>query len=285
MRVRNDVGLNQRCHRESSLQRDGELKLNQSVQRAAAILGAAASPPGGDTASGLARRAELPWATTVRLIRTLEHEGLLVRLPTSDRYVPGPRLFRLASVDASVTLVTGVAMPHLERLVRAIEETVNLTIVHQGGRLDVVEQLDPPRLMRPANYIGRWYPEHASSIGKLLLAEYDDERLRAVLPQPLRQFGPATVVDMDELRADLARIRKRGFSTAVDELEEGLAAVSVAIRGPDGELVAMVSASGPSSRFDETKREAALEHLRRTGVAIERSLATDRHGATVSADL
>lgn len=255
------------------------VKLNQSVQRASAILRAAAAATGGETASGLARRTTLPWATTVRLIRTLEHEGLLLRLPASDRYVPGPALHGLVTQDASDALVAGVAMPELERLVREVEEAVNLTIVHPGGGLDVVEQLDPPRLMRPANYIGRWYPEHASSIGKLLLAEYDDERLLAVLPQPLRRFGPSTVTDMGELRVHLARIRQLGYSTAVDELEEGLAAVSIGVRNPKGALVAMVSASGPSSRFDETKRGAALEHLRRTAAAIERRLATDRGDA------
>jgi DNA-binding IclR family transcriptional regulator len=249
------------------------VKLNQSVQRATAILRVAAAAGGGETASGLARRTELPWATTIRLIRTLEHEGLLLRLPASDRYVPGPALLGLATQDASAALVTGVAMPELERLVREVEETVTLTIVHPGGLLDVVEQLDPPRLMRSANYIGRWYPEHASSIGKLMLAEYDDDRLRAVLSQPLRRFGPATVTDMDELRADLARIRQLGYSTAVDELEEGLAAVSIGVRNPKGTLLAMLSASGPTSRFDETKRHAALVHLRRTAAAIERALA------------
>jgi DNA-binding IclR family transcriptional regulator len=248
------------------------MKLNQSVQRAAAVLRTAASPPGGETASGISRRANLPWATTVRLIRTLEHEGLLLRLPASDRYVPGPTLLGLITGDASAALITSVAMPELERLVREVEESMNLTIVH-GGRLDVVEQLDPPRLMRPANYIGRWYPEHASSIGKLLLAEYDEERLRAVVEEPLQRFGPASLTTMDDLRADLAGIRKHGYSVAVDELEEGLAAISIGVRSPDGVLVAMLSASGPSSRFDEKKRRAALVHMRQAAAAVERTLA------------
>ncbi len=164
------------------------MKLNQSVQRAIAILRAAASQPVGETASGLARQTELPWTTTVRLIRTLEHEGFLQRLPDSDRYLPGLDLLRLTSSGTESRMLTALASAPLERLVKQVEETVNLTLVVAGGQLDVVAQLDPPRLIRPANYIGRWFPEHASSIGKLLLASYDDQRVAAFLQTPLEQL-------------------------------------------------------------------------------------------------
>jgi DNA-binding IclR family transcriptional regulator len=240
------------------------------VRRAAAIL-RACDVPGGDTASGLARRTGLPWATCFRLVSTLVHEGLLLRLP-NDRYVPGPALVGLATGQGWPMLLSGIAQRDLERLVEEVGETVNLTIVHPGGQLEVVGQFDPPRLLRSANYIGRWYPEHASAIGKLMLAEYDEKRLTAHLPKRLERFGPATLVRAEDLHADLALIRKRGYSTAVDELEEGLAAVSVGVR-TDGRLVAMVSVSGPSSRFDEGKRELALPRMRATAARIEQALA------------
>jgi DNA-binding IclR family transcriptional regulator len=255
------------------------LKLNQSVRKAIAILRAAASQPGGDTASGLARRAELPWTTAVRLIRTLEHERFLLRLPDGDRYVPGFDLIWLANNGSASRALTAIATGPLERLVEQVAESVNLTVVLPGGQLDVVAQIDPPRLMRSANYIGRWYPEHASSIGKLFLAHYEDERLVKVLRLPLERYASATIVDLDDLTAELARVRRNGYSTAVDELEEGLAALSVGVAGPDGDLVAIVSASGPSSRFDEGKRNKALPLVREAVAAIEQALAGEEPGA------
>jgi DNA-binding IclR family transcriptional regulator len=247
------------------------VRLNQSVQRAAAIL-RACDVPGGDTASGLARRTSLPWATCLRLIRTLEDEGFLLRLP-DDHYVPGPVLLGLATGPGWRMLVSGIAGRDLERLVTEVGETVNLTIVHPGGQMEVVGQYDPPRLLRSANYIGRWYPEHASSIGKLMLAEYDEERLAAILPERLERFGPATLVRLDDLRDELARIREQGYAAAIDELEEGLSTLSVGVRGSDGQMVAMVSVSGPSSRFDVAKRERALTHMRTASARIERAIA------------
>ena len=64
--------------------------LNQSVQKAVAVLRATAAQPGGDSVSGIARTAGLPRATVLRLVRTLEDEGLLIRRPS-----------RIASCSAS----------------------------------------------------------------------------------------------------------------------------------------------------------------------------------------
>jgi len=248
------------------------LKLNQSVRRAVSIIRAAAAEPGGETASALARRAELPWTTAVRLIRTLEEEGFLQRLP-DGRYTLGYELTRLAANGGESRVLTALAAGPLERLLDEVEESVNLTAVLAGGQLDVVIQLDPPKLIRPANWIGRWYPEHASSIGKLLLASYDHEHLAAMLRTPLERFGPETIVDHDALMRELARIRRNGYSVAADELEEGLTALSVGVHDTHGRLVAMVSVSGPSSRLDEARRKALLPPMRRAAAAIEQALA------------
>jgi DNA-binding IclR family transcriptional regulator len=254
------------------------MKLNQSVQKAIGVLRAAALQPGGETASGLARGAGLPWATAVRLVRTLEAEGFLYRMPETDRYVLGFDLIRLGRSGDQGRPMAAMALPALERLAEAVGETVNLTAVHSDGRLEVIEEIDPPRFMRPTSYVGSTYPLHATSIGKLVLATYDEVRLAAFLAEGLPRYTPATIVDPRLLREELARIRERSWSSAVDELEEGLAAVSARVRDVDGELVAMVSVSGPSFRFDEAARAAALEPLQGAGEAIERLIAGEAAG-------
>jgi len=258
-------------------------KLNQSVQRAASVLRAAAAEPAGASASVLARRAELPWATAVRLIRTLEHEGFLQRLPNGGGYVLGLGLLRLAGVTEEARVLTAIAMPPLEKLVDEVEETVTLTVVLPGGQLDVVAQVDPQRLIRPSTYIGRWYPEHASSVGKLFLAGLGDGDLEAALQLPLERFASRTIVDLDELREALRTIRAEGVSIAADELEEGLTSISVGVHAA-GRLVAMVSVSGPTPRLDDARRRVVLPHLRAAAERIERELARPRRSDEVARD-
>ena len=249
------------------------MKLNQSVQKAIGILRTAASQADGETASGLARGAGLPWATAVRLIRTLEAEGFLYRLPDSDRYVIGFGLVRLGRSGDPARLLAATALPSLEHLAEAVGETVSLSVVHRDGRLEVIEEIGPPRFMRPSTFAGSTHPLHATSIGKLILAAYDEVRLGEFLSGGLPRYTATTITDRGALREELALIRERGWSGAVDELEEGLAAVSAGVRDVDGELVAMVSVSGPSFRFDETARTAALGPLREAAQAVERLIA------------
>jgi DNA-binding IclR family transcriptional regulator len=246
--------------------------VNRSVHRACALLRAAASGSDGDTASGLARRAGLPWATASRLIRTLESEGFLFRLRESDRYVLGADLLRLARAGDEARFLTSLARPALDRLAAELEETVSLTLLRSDGGLEVVEQIDAPRLLRSADW-DRPYPLHASSIGKLRLAAYDERTLEQLLTLPLERYTEATITDPETLRRELARVRETDYSEAVDELEEGLAACSVGVRGPDGKLLAMVTVSGPSFRLDRAARARALEPLRLAAQTVAGRLA------------
>jgi len=53
----------------------------------------------------------------------------------------------------------------------------------------------------------------------------------------------------EALRAELDRIRQRGWACTVEELETGLNTVAAPVRGADSSVVAGLSASGPSYRL------------------------------------
>jgi DNA-binding IclR family transcriptional regulator len=251
------------------------MQLNQSVRKAVALIRAAAAVPGGEKASALARATGIPWATAVRLLRTLEEEGFLYRLSDSDRYVLGFELVQLARTDDIGLLLAAASRPALERLAQDVGETVNLTVVRPEGTLDVVAQIDPPHLIRPTDWVGRPLPVHASSIGKLLLAESDERQLEAIFAKPLARLTPNTITDPAALRAELDQIRADGYASIVDELEPGLSAVSVGVYDARAQLVAVVSLSGPSFRFDEGARARAVGPLRTAADAAARALSPD----------
>lgn len=105
-----------------------------------------------------------------------------------------------------------------------------------------------------------------------MLADYDEDALAAFLAAPLEAFTTATITDQEALQEEIARIRELGWSDNVDELEDGLAAISVGVRAADGALVGMTTISGPSFRFDEPARAAAVVPLGRAGAEIQRLL-------------
>ena len=247
------------------------MKLNQSVQRASAILRAAADRPDGGTVSGLARASGLPTSTALRLIHTLESEGLLARR-RDGRYGIGLGLARLARRADGGDLVNATARAALDRLAAETGETVTLSVVHAHDALEVVLQVDAPHAVRAVSWVGRRYPLHASSSGKVLLAALEPARLERFLRGSLERPTNATITDRVVLREEIERVRSRGYAVIVDELEEGLTSASVPITDDGGELAATLNVTGPSFRLDAERLAAALKPMRTAASRIAESL-------------
>ncbi|HEX2103465.1 MAG TPA: IclR family transcriptional regulator [Solirubrobacteraceae bacterium] len=254
-------------------------KLNQSVQKAITLLRATAASADGTSVSALARAAGLPRATALRLIQTMESEGFLLRVPQADRVLLGPELLRLARRVDTATLLSEVAGGRLSELSDAVRETVTLSVVAPDGGLDLVDQVVGPHHLVPRSWLGQRFPLHASSSGKLLLSTYDEQRLERFLRDPLPALTPHTITTKRALRQELERICAQGHAATVDELEEGLAGVSVGIFGEPGALVGTINVSGLSQRLDQTARRRAVEHMRDVVDDIEAALQQRRSAA------
>jgi DNA-binding IclR family transcriptional regulator len=243
---------------------------NQSVRKAAALLRAAADSGSGATVSALARAADLPRATALRMIESLVAESLLARLP-DDRIVIGPAVHSLARAANLTELVLDAARAPLDELATHTDESVTLTVALPDGSLSLVRQIDGPHMLGLTNWVGRPVMMHATSSGKLAMAFADPSRVEALLRGGLPQVASRTITDVDAFRAELSAIRARGWAQIEDEVEDGLAAISVGIFF-EGAMVGSVNISGPTARFGAPMREAAAGPLRVSCHQIEANL-------------
>lgn len=237
------------------------------MHKAVAIMRSVASHPG-TSVTAVARSANLPRATAGRMIEALVAEGMLVSRGGRDGVRLGPELARLGRLADPDALLTEAAREPMERVAGALRESVTLTLNRSDGSIDIVSQVDGPRMLGLVNWVGRPFALHASSSGKLALAFWDDARLGAFLEGPLERLGPRTLVSPRALRRELTEIREQDWSEIEDELEDGLAAVSVPIR-VDGEVAGTLNLSGPTSRLDGAARRAALPSLCAAAAEIE----------------
>ena len=249
--------------------------MNQSIQKAIVLLRQTATHPNGVSVSVLARDAGIPRATALRLIQTMESEGLLIRVPERDRVLLGPELVRLARQVDMATILSELASVHVGALAHAVTETVTLSVLAQDGDLDVVQQISGPQHLVPRSWLGRRFPPHASSSGKLLLATSDNAQLDQLLPRPLPSLTPRTITNRRALNRELDQIRAQRYASTVDELEEGLSGISVGIYSTGNALLGTINVSGLSQRFDRAAREHAVEHARDTARKIQAALRTD----------
>jgi IclR family acetate operon transcriptional repressor len=67
------------------------------------------------------------------------------------------------------------------------------------------------------------------------------------------RFTDKTIVDPAKLRAELARVRERGWAVDDEEHTVGMRCVAATIHNEHGEVIAGVSLSGPSVRVTETR--------------------------------
>ncbi len=226
------------------------------------------------TVGELAAAAALPKSTASRLIGSLERHGLVQRDSIRGVLRPGAVLMRFAHRGLAGRDLLTLADPFLQALADVSGETVNLAVPTPGG-VEFLAQIDSRHMLGVGNWLGRRVGLHASAVGKVFLA-YDVARL----PRgPLPMFADRTLTDRRALLASLDRVRTRGFATAVDELESGLAAVSAPVHGPGGDVVAALAISGPTLRMPADR----LETLGRL-CAEQAALLSNRLGHATTAE-
>lgn len=223
---------------------------SRTLARGLAVLQALATDPEGATVAGLSAQTGLDRAVLYRLLATLGECGYVVRDDDSRRYRLGVTLIELGARAARGLEVRRHALPGMRALMEQARETVCLA-VRDGEDVVVVDRLDPPgRQVRVGYPVGLRHPLGESAHGRALLIALEEAGLM-----------PGDSAVRPEERA-------RGFAI-VDG--DGAVAVACAIRGGDGQPVASVSLTVPSSRVHDPAmlgppvRALAQEISRRMG--------------------
>ena len=95
------------------------------------------------------------------------------------------------------------------------------------------------------------------------MAFLSQEEIQAIIrDQGLPKLCTNTITDPDELQAELARIRERGFAQSCEETDPGAWGVATPIYDRNGDVVAAIGVAGPASRFTDevAERFVALCH-------------------------
>ena len=225
----------------------------KALQRAVSVLHAVAAEPGAN-ASSLGRTVELPRPTVTRTLRTLADAGLVEEV--NGGWMLGYELVRLARGADPFRAVIRAAGRPLDQLRDATGESALLAVPVGRTEMEIVLQLDASHIVGVTDWVGIHPPLHASSAGKLLLADLPELELDAWLADHMLQA--AAIHDEMSLRDELRRVRRRGWAGIVDELEVGLTSLSAAVRDHDGALVGMLGISGPTFRLRPSRRREVV---------------------------
>ena len=224
----------------------------QSVDRAISVLELLAQGEAGITE--IAGELGVHKSTVSRLVSVLEARGLVEQLGERGKYAIGFGVVRLAGAATGRMDLTKLGQPVCQSLADEFGETVNIA-VHDAGVAINITQARGSAAVSAVNWIGQRTPLHATSSGKVLLAYLDLAERKRLVSLPLYSYTENTVVDASRLLSELEGVARRGYAACFEELELGLHAVAVPVRGHRGEVVAAMSASGPSYRLSRERVE------------------------------
>ena len=222
----------------------------KSADRTLDIFELLAGEPQGLTVSEISERLGLARSSTHGLVRTLHARGYLMQ-NGGRRFHLGARLIQLGLNVVDRLELRSAARGPLERLVAATHDTALLVVPDGGDLLYVDKILSDARDVRTDPRVSSRRPLHCSSLGKALLAALDDESVVQIVETiGLERTTEFSITDRDELLADLARTRERGYSIDRQEAVAGVFCVGAPVRDHAGRSIAAMSLSTIKDFFD-----------------------------------
>jgi IclR family transcriptional regulator, acetate operon repressor len=202
-------------------------------------------------------------STAHRLLTMLLSYGFVAQDHVSRAYGPGPRLVELGLSVARTTDMLGVMHPFLERLSEMVDETVHLMVL-EGTDCRFVDSVECRRPLRVTGRVGVVYPAHATSGGKVLLAQMSERELRRLYRRrQLPVLTDRTVSHRDELFEQLDQIRSQGYAVNHGESTAGISAVAMVQHTASGAGPAALAVSVPDSRLTDARVPELVSALRR----------------------
>lgn len=210
-------------------------------------------------------------ATAFRLFHTLEANGFIVRLPSSNSYRLHSKVMSLGFDYLFSLDVAEIARPHLDALSSTVGATTHLGI-RVGTDMYYVMRSVMPDQQGFSSQAGKKHPAHAVSSGRALLFDLHDAELDLLYRDyNFANFPDFVPQDLSALKARLAEEREQGFVIAQSLSYESIRHIAVPVRDASGAAAAAVNVS---NRYypDGELTGVVLDELARTAETISHAL-------------
>jgi IclR family pca regulon transcriptional regulator len=236
----------------------------ESLDRGLRLLQKFGSTSGPMTLSDLARAVEIPRATARRILFTLERGGFVAT--DGKLFTLTPHVLTLAASFLRSSQVVTVLQPVLDRIATSAQEISSLAVL-DSEEVVFIARGSPARVFSAGLDIGYRLPAFCTSVGRVMLGQFDDAELASRLAKMRREPMTAqTVTDPKALLAAISSDRDSGYSLVDREAEPHFRSVSVPIHRYDGTIIAAINMGAHVDRVS-------------TGDMMERFLPLLREGA------
>lgn len=225
------------------------LPLNQSVEKALAVLRAFGGERRALTLEEIAGTAGMTKSSAQRISHTLQSLGYVRRDLRAKGWVLCPRVLTLGYAYLSGHALIEGATGHLQALNTATGESVSLS-EPDGTQMVYVARFPSHKAFHIHMPVGRVLPMFCTAAGRAYLSRLPVEEVNELLDRSaLRPLTATTVTDRKRVLALIEEARENGYSRANQECYRGDLTLGAAVMGAHGRPVAAINMSGPTSRW------------------------------------
>lgn len=213
--------------------------------------------------SELSMRLAMPKATIYRFLQTMKTLGYVRQETDSERYGLTMRMFELGTKALQYPDLVEISKEHMQDLAHRTGETV-----HLGQLIDseiiYVHKVDSRHMLGMYSRIGRRAPLHCTAIGKVLLAWEPSVAVRDRILEgcDFKRFREKTITTRAAYDAELERTLAQGFGQDREEFDDHIRCVGIPIFDRLNQVVAGLSISFPTFRYDEAREPELVAMLR-----------------------
>jgi DNA-binding IclR family transcriptional regulator len=121
--------------------------------------------------------------------------------------------------------------------------------------------------------VGGRLPLHTGAAPRVLIAGLNIDEIEGYVKRSgLPGFTPKTITTLEDLLKDIQTTLKQEYALSVEDVTPGIAAVGAPVRDYSGKIIASISVSGLSSRFDAARLRELAEAVKKTAKRISRHM-------------
>jgi len=225
------------------------------------------------TLSEVSLRTGLDRAGARRYLISLAHIGYVAQ--TGKLFRLSPKVLELGFAFLSGLPIANVAQGYLDSIAQQTGQSCALAIL-DGDQIVHIARAVPNRILALTVSLGRRLPALSVSTGRVLVAFKPpadrDQYVRNLIMSRLAWRGVTT---KSQLNAEFGNIRRRGYTVADQEFENGVRAIAVPILKADETAVAALNVvTNVAAVSKKQLTEEILALMRRAAVELQAALMT-----------
>ncbi|WP_019120926.1 IclR family transcriptional regulator [Brevibacillus massiliensis] len=195
----------------------------------------------------LSKRLELSKGAVHKMLATLESEGFIRQNDSTRQYTLGYTLLELGNKVLKNHDIVEFSTPYLKALAAQTKELAVLCVLDKTDAI-YVSRVDSPHPIRFNVDMHRRFPPYSTTASRALLAFQPQEYQEKVLSDEIKSYTAYSFTSVEEIKANLQEIRKRGYEISSNRRNTGVTGIAAPIFDSQ-QAIASISVIGPSDRM------------------------------------